>query len=92
MERKINTVSAYWMTDSVVRCHVGFLLYFLIAKNADKVNGLLIQVTTVFDTHHPIAAIREKEHQNLDFVTQLSLTQINHSICPTIEVDNNTKN
>ena len=68
VEGKIETVvSAYWVTDSVERCRVGFLPRFLVAKNADKVNGLLAQVTEVFDTHHPSAAIRQKVHRNFGF-------------------------
>ena len=63
VEGKIETVvSAYWVTDSLDRCRVGFQPRFLVAKNGDKVNRLLAQVTEVFDTHHPSAAIREKVH------------------------------
>ena len=68
VEGKIETVvSAYWVTDSVERCRVGFLPRFLVAKHADKVNGLLAQVTEVFDNHHPSPAIREKVHRNFGF-------------------------
>ncbi len=68
VEGKIETVvSAYWVTDSLERCRVGFLPRFLVAKNGDKVNGLLAQVTEVFDTHHPSTAIREKVHRNHGF-------------------------
>ncbi len=68
VDGKIETVvSAYWVTDSVERCRVGFLPRFLVTKNADKVNGLLAQVTKMFDTHHPSNAIREKVYQNFGF-------------------------
>ena len=68
VEGKIETVvSAYWVTDSIERCRVGFLPRFMIAKHADKLNGLLAQVTEVFDTHHPSPAIREKVHRNHGF-------------------------
>ncbi len=68
IDGKIETVvSAYWVTDSVERCRVGFLPRFLGAKNADKVNGLPAQVTEVFDTHHPSKAIREKVYRNFGF-------------------------
>jgi hypothetical protein len=68
VEGKIEAVvSAYWVTDSMECCRVGFLPCFLVAKNADKVNGLLAQVTEVFDSNHPSAAIREKVHRNYGF-------------------------
>ena len=40
VEGRIETVvSAYWVTDSIERCRVGFLPRFMVAKHADKVNG-----------------------------------------------------
>jgi hypothetical protein len=41
----------------------------MVAKNADKVKGLLTQVTEVFDiVHHPSIAIR-KNVNNHDFLS-----------------------
>jgi len=68
VEGEIETVvSVYWVTDSVERCRVGFLPRFMVAKHANKVNGLLAQITEVFDNHHPSPAIREKVNQNFGF-------------------------
>ncbi len=60
-------VSAYWVTDSIKCCRVGFLPRFMVMKHADKVNGLLAQVTEVFNTNHPSEAICEKVHHNYGF-------------------------
>ena len=58
VEGEIETaVSVYWVTDSVERCRVGFLPRFMVVKHANKVNGLLAQVTEVFNNHHPSPAI-----------------------------------
>ena len=60
-------VSAYWVTDSIERCQVGFLPCFMVAKHADKVNSLLAQVMEVFDTNHPSKAICKKVHHYYGF-------------------------
>ena len=68
VEGRIETVvTAYWVTDSVERCRVGFLPQFMVVQHADSLNGLLAQVTEVFDKHHPSAAIREKVCRNFGF-------------------------
>jgi hypothetical protein len=68
VEGRIETVvSAYWVTDSVECCRVGFLPRFMVAKHANAVNGLLAQVTKVFDNHNESAAIREKVYRNFGF-------------------------
>jgi hypothetical protein len=52
VERKIEVViSVFWVTDSVEHCCVGFLPHFLFPL-ADDLNGLLAQVTEVFDESH----------------------------------------
>ena len=78
VEGKIETVvSAYWVTDSVERCSVGLLPCFLVARHvilmlilqdpSDSLNGLLAQVTEVFDNHHSSLAIRDKVYHNHRF-------------------------
>ncbi len=68
VEGRIETVVlAYWVTDSVEHCRVGFLPCFMVAKHADGVNRLLAQVTEVFDGHNESAAIREKVYRNFGF-------------------------
>lgn len=59
-------ISAYWVTDSVDRCRVGFLPRHMI-MHADSINGLLAQVSEVFDDHHPSSAVRKKVHHNHGF-------------------------
>ena len=63
VEEKIETtiVSAYWVTDSVGRCRVGFLQIKSMGCSPRSPRCL------TFDTHHPSAAIREKVHQNFGF-------------------------
>lgn len=68
VEGKIETVvSAYWVMDSVERCRVGFVPRFMVVHHADSLNGMLAQVTEVFDDHNPSAAIREKVYRNFGF-------------------------
>lgn len=68
VEGRIETVvAAYWVTDSVERCRVGFVPRFMVVQHADSLNGLLAQVTEVFNKYHPSAAIREKVHRNFGF-------------------------
>jgi hypothetical protein len=68
VDGRIETVvSAYWVTDSIERCRVGFLPRYMVAKHADGLNGLLAQVTEVFDKHNESAAIREKVYRNYGF-------------------------
>ena len=68
VEGKIETVvSAYWVTDSVERCRVGFVPRYIVVHHADSLNGMLAQVTEVFDNHNPSAAIREKVYRNFGF-------------------------
>jgi hypothetical protein len=68
VEGRIETVvSAYWVTDSVERCRVGFVPRYMVVTHADSLNGLLAQVTEVFNNHHPSAAIREKVHRNYGY-------------------------
>ena len=61
-------VCVYWVTDSVERCRVGFLPRFMVPY-ADSLNGMLAQVTEVFNEHDPLPAIRKKVHRNLGFCT-----------------------
>jgi hypothetical protein len=56
-------ISVYWVTDSVERCRVGFLPRFMIPY-ADSLNGLLAQVTDVFDESAASPSIRKKVHHN----------------------------
>ena len=68
VEGRIETVvAAYWVTNSVEHCRVGFLPRFMVVQHADSLNGLMAQVTEVFDKHHPSAAIQEKVCQNFGF-------------------------
>ena len=62
------TIFAYWVTDSLERCCVGFLPCFIVAKHADAVNRLLAQVK-VFNDHIESGAIREKVYRNFRFCT-----------------------
>ena len=67
VEGKIEVViSAYWVTDSVERCRVGFLPCFMVPY-ADSVNRLLAQVTEVFNEYNHSSAIRKKVHHNHGF-------------------------
>jgi hypothetical protein len=59
-------VCVYWVTDSVEQCHVGFLPRHMVSY-ADSFNGLLAQVTEVFDDKHPNPGICEKVHHNYGF-------------------------
>ncbi len=59
-------ISVYWVTDSVKRCRVGFLPYFMI-HYANSFNGLLVQVTDVFDKYASSPEIRNKVHHNHGF-------------------------
>ena len=57
VEGRIETVvSAYWVTDSVERCRVGFVPRYMVVKHADSLNGVLAQVT-----------VREKVYRNFGF-------------------------
>ena len=79
VEGKIETVvSDYWVTDSVEQCRVGFLPQYMVVKYADSLNGMLAQVTDVFDDHHPSAAIREKVNRNFRYC-HATILDPNHS-------------
>ena len=79
VEGRIETVvSAYWVTDSIERCRVGFVPRFMVAKHADSLNGVLAQVTEVFNDSHPSAAIREKVHRNFGFCHAIILDPDSH--------------
>jgi hypothetical protein len=68
VEGRIETVvSAYWVTDLVERCRVGFVPRYMVVKHADNLNGMLAQVSEVFTDHHPSAAIREKVYRNFGY-------------------------
>ncbi len=56
-------ICVYWVTDSVDRCRVGFLPRYM-AVYADCLNGVLAQVSDVFDESHPSPSIRKKVHHN----------------------------
>ena len=56
-------ISVFWVTDSIERCRVGFLPRFLVPL-ADDLNGLLAQVSEVYDESHSSSAIRKKVHHN----------------------------
>jgi hypothetical protein len=46
--REETAIAAYWVTDSVDRCHVGFLPRHMV-KQAGRYDGALAQVTRVFN-------------------------------------------
>ncbi len=46
--REEMAIAAYWVTDGVNRCHVGFLQCHMV-KQAARFNGALVQVTRVFN-------------------------------------------
>ena len=60
------SISVYWVTDSVKRCRVGFLTRFMIPY-ANSFNGLLAQVTDVFNEYASSPEIRKKVHHNHGF-------------------------
>ncbi len=64
VEGRIEVVIAvYWVTDSIERCRAGFLPQFL-APSSDSLDGILAQVTEVFDELHSSASIRKKVYHN----------------------------
>ena len=65
-KREKTAITVNWVTDSVDRCHVGFLprAYALERAIYDRV---LCQVTEVFSKSDPSCAIREKWYKNKGF-------------------------
>ncbi len=59
-------ICVYWVTDSIERCRVGFLPRHMI-RYADSLDGLLAQVSEIYDETHPSPAIREKVYRNHGF-------------------------
>ncbi len=59
-------ISVYCVTDYVEHCQVGFLPRFMIC-NVNSFNGLLAQVTDVFDKYASSPEIRKKVHHNHEF-------------------------
>ena len=67
VEGEIETaICVYWVTDSVEHCQVGFLPHFMI-RYADSLNGLLAQVTDVFDEFTSSPELRTKVYHNHGF-------------------------
>lgn len=61
-------MSVYWVTDSSIEhCRVGFLPCFLVPLS-EGLNGVLAQVTEVFDESHSSATIRKKSTILMDIV------------------------
>ncbi len=48
--RKETAIAAYWVSDSIDHCHVGFLPCHMV-KHAVRYNGVLAQVTHVFSNN-----------------------------------------
>ena len=64
VEGRIEVVIAvYWVTDSIERCRVVFLPRFLV-PSSDSLDGVLAQVTEVFDESHSSASVRKKVYHN----------------------------
>ena len=64
VEGKIEVmISVFGVTDSVERCRVGFLPCFLV-PSANDLNGILMQVSEVFDELHSLVTIKIKVHHN----------------------------
>ncbi len=74
VEGKIEVaISVYWVTDSVERCCIGFHPRFLVPMT-DNLNGVLAQVTEVFDELHSSVIIRKKVHHNHGYCTAMILS------------------
>ncbi len=58
-------IKAYWLSDGIDRCHVGFVPRHMV-KHAAHYNGVLAQVTRVFSTDSMCSnsAERCKFHKN----------------------------
>ena len=76
VEGKIEVViSVFWVTESIERCRVGFLPRFLVPL-ANDLNGVLAQVSDVFDESHSLATIRKKVHHNDGYCAVTILSNI----------------
>ena len=79
VEGKIEVVvSAYWVTDSVERCRVGFLPRFLVAKMQTKSMDCLHRSPRCLTAIIQAQQLGRRCTKITDFVMQQSLTHMSH--------------
>lgn len=57
------TIAVYWVTDGIDMCRVGFLPRHMV-KHADRYDGVLAQVTSVYSSEDDSPSKRRKFHHN----------------------------
>jgi len=74
-EKEEDAVAAYWVTDGIERCRVGFLPRYLLGKKK-AFHGILVQVTELLSDSDN-ATDRERSRKNRGVVRVAVLTDRN---------------
>ena len=68
-------LAAYWVMDSVDRCHVGFTSWHLV-MNKDKFDGTLAQVTEVYTVDDTSNEKRQNVYKNFGFAKAVLIFEV----------------
>lgn len=81
-------IAAYWITDGMERCRLGFLQRHMV-KHAARYDGALAQVTTVLGKDSTNSEERKMHHHNKGFCYATIITALPETVKVEVEVKGN---